>query len=229
MQDHFDNTAELEEALEKKGKYAELETVRAVAELAQIHFVRQHRPLGLGHAVGVARRHIGDEPFAVLLPDDLLEGSAGLIGMIDVFEAHAASVIALVEVTREEIGSLGSVSPETISPGLHRVLDIIEKPDPDNAPSLLAVIGRYVFTPEIFDALDRTEPGVGGEIQLTDAIGLLNADQPVLGYELPVRRFDMGKKLDYLKTTVEVALTHPELADDFREYLTEVARREGLT
>jgi UTP--glucose-1-phosphate uridylyltransferase len=111
---------------------------------------------------------------------------------------------------------------------LYRVLDIVEKPALGTAPSDLSVVGRYVFTPEIFDAIEATEPGVGGEIQLTDAIGLLNATQPVLGYELPVRRFDMGKKLDYVKTTVEMALVHPELGDDFRAFLAEVARREGL-
>lgn len=228
MQDHFDVTLELEEALEKKGRQAELAAVRQVTDLAQVHFVRQHEPLGLGHAVAVARRHVGDEPFAVLLPDDLLESPVGLGGMVDAFTRHATSVIALVRVPIEQISQLGSVRPEPVEDRLVRVLDIVEKPAPEEAPSNLAVIGRYVFTPEIFDAIERTEPGVGGEIQLTDAIGILNREQGVHGYELPVRRFDMGKKLDYLRTTVEVALTHPELGDDFRAYLAEVARREGL-
>jgi UTP--glucose-1-phosphate uridylyltransferase len=228
MADHFDRTIELEEALEKKGRQAELDAVRQVAELAQVHFVRQHEPLGLGHAVSVARRHVGNQPFAVLLPDDLVESAAGLQGMIAAHEAHAASVIGLMRATPEELTQLGCIRPERIDERLHRVLDIVEKPPLGTAPSDLSVVGRYVFTPEIFDAIEATEPGVGGEIQLTDAIGLLNTTQPVLGYELPVRRFDMGKKLDYVKTTVEVALLHPELADDFRAYLAEVARREGL-
>jgi UTP--glucose-1-phosphate uridylyltransferase len=228
MADHFDRTLELEEALEKKGKQAELDQVRQVAELAQVHFVRQPEPLGLGHAVAVARRHVGDRPFAVLLPDDLVESAEGLRGMIAAHEEHAASVIGLMRATPEELTQLGCIRPEAIADRLYRILEIVEKPPLGTAPSELSVVGRYVFTPEIFDAIDATEPGVGGEIQLTDAIGLLNATQAVLGYELPVRRFDMGKKLDYVKTTVELALLHPELADDFRTFLAEVARREGL-
>jgi len=228
MADHFDHTKELEEALEKKGKIAELEAVRAVSRLAEVHLVRQHEPLGLGHAVACGRRHVGDEPFAVLLPDDLVESPAGLQGMVAAHEAHGASVIGLMRATPEELTQLGSIDPEPMGELLYRVKAIVEKPPLGTAPSELSVIGRYVFTPEIFDAIDATEPGVGGEIQLTDAIGILNRSQPVLGYELPVRRFDMGKKLDYLKTIVEVALTHPELGDEFRDYLTEVARREGL-
>jgi UTP--glucose-1-phosphate uridylyltransferase len=228
MADHFDTTRELEEALQKKGKVAELEAVQAVAELAQIHFVRQHEPLGLGHAVSVGRRHVGREPFAVLLPDDVVEGPAGLQGLIAAHDEHDATVIGLMRANPEDLTQLGCIRPEPLGNDLYRVLDIVEKPSIDDQPSDLAVIGRYVFTPEIFDAIDETEPGVGGEIQLTDAIGILNRSQPVLGYELPVRRFDMGKKLDYLKTTVEVALTHPELSADFRAYLTEVAQREGL-
>lgn len=228
MADHFDTTLELEEALEKKGKVAELAAVRAVSQLAQIHFVRQHAPLGLGHAVGIARRHVGHEPFAVLLPDDLVESSAGLQGLVAAHDRHGSTVIGLMRATPEELTQLGCIDPEPMGDDLYRIRSIVEKAPIGEQPSELAVIGRYVFTPEIFDAIDATEPGVGGEIQLTDAIGILNESQPVLGYELPVRRFDMGKKLDYLKTTVEVALTHPELAGDFREYLAEVARREGL-
>ena len=192
------------------------------------HFTRQGAPLGLGHAVGVARDHVGDEPFAVLLPDDLLDDPAGLAGMLTTFEERGGSVIALVEYTAEQITSLGAVDPEPLDDLIYRIRGIVEKPPLGTAPSNFAVVGRYVFTPQLFDALDETEPGVGGEIQLTDAIGLLNETQPVFGYELPVRRFDIGKKLDYLKTTVELALSHPQLGDDFRAFLAEVAAREDL-
>jgi UTP--glucose-1-phosphate uridylyltransferase len=228
MADHFDRTSELEDALEAKGRSADAQAIRQVSELAQVHFVRQHEALGLGHAVAVARRHVGDQPFAVLLPDDLLESPAGLSAMIAAHAEHGGSIIGLMQATPEELTQLGCIRGEPVAERLHRVLDIVEKPPLGEAPSDLSVVGRYVFTPQIFDAIDATEPGVGGEIQLTDAIGILNRSQPVLGYDLPVRRFDMGKKLDYLKTIVEVALTHPELADDFRSYLAEVADREGL-
>jgi UTP--glucose-1-phosphate uridylyltransferase len=228
LQDHFDRTTELEEALEGKGKTAELEAVRRISDLAQVHFVRQHEPLGLGHAVGVARNHVGDEPFAVLLPDDIIEHPTGLQAMIAAHEERQASVIALVEVTLQQIASLGAVDPEQVDERLYRVRRIVEKPAPEDAPSNLAVIGRYVFTPQIFDALDRTTPGVGGEIQLTDAIAILNETQPVYGWRLAERRFDTGKKLDYLQTIVEVALEHPEVSGPFRDYLAEVAKREGL-
>lgn len=228
LQDHFDTTAELEEALERKGKTAELEAVRRVVELADVHFVRQHQPLGLGHAIGCARHHVGDHSFAVLLPDDLIESPSGLQRMIAAHDEHDASVIALVEVTPEQIVSLGAVRPEPVSERLVRVHDIVEKPAPGTAPSNLAIIGRYVFTPQIFEALDRTEPGVGGEIQITDAIALLNEEQPVYGWQLEERRFDTGKKLDYLQTVVEYALAHGEVGPAFRDYLAEVARREGL-
>jgi UTP--glucose-1-phosphate uridylyltransferase len=228
MADHFDRTVELEDALAAKGKTAELDAVRAVSDLAQIHFVRQHEPLGLGHAVAVARRHVGDRPFAVLLPDDLVESPAGLRGMIAAYDEHDSAVIGLMKATPEELTQLGCIRSEPVDERLHRVLDLVEKPPLGTAPSELSVIGRYVFPPEIFDAIDKTDPGVGGEIQLTDAIALLNQTQPVYGYELPVRRFDMGKKLDYVKTTVEVALNHPEIGAEFRAYLADVARREEL-
>jgi UTP--glucose-1-phosphate uridylyltransferase len=228
LQDHFDRTLELEQALEEKGKLDELEAVRRVSQLAEVHYVRQHEALGLGHAVSVARRHVGDEPFAVLLPDDLIEAPSGLRSMIAAHDEHQASVIALVEVSRQAIAALGAVDPEPVTDHLCRVKSIVEKPKPEEAPSTLAVIGRYVFTPEIFDALDRTEPGVGGEIQLTDAIALLNQTQAVYGWRLDERRFDTGKKFTYLQTIVEYALLNPELGGQFRDYLAEVAKREGL-
>jgi UTP--glucose-1-phosphate uridylyltransferase len=218
--DHFDRLMGLEAALEAKGKTAELAMVRGLAELCDIHFVRQGVALGLGHAIGVAEKHVGGEPFAVLLGDDVqVDGGALLRGMIDTHEAQQGSVIALLEVEPDEISSYGCIDPIPIRDNLYGFERIVEKPAPDEAPSNLAVIGRYVFTPDIFDAIRDTEPGVGGEIQITDAIGLLNKTQPVTGYSFREGRYDCGKPLDYLKATVEIACMRDDLGPAFREYL----------
>lgn len=218
--DHFDRLMGLEAALEAKGKTAELEMVRGLAELCDIHFVRQGVALGLGHAVGVAERHVGDEPFAVLLGDDVqVDGGALLRGMIETHEAQQGSVIALLEVEPDEISSYGCIDPIPIRDNLYGFERIVEKPSAEEAPSNLAVIGRYVFTPDIFDAIRQTEPGVGGEIQITDAIGLLNQTQPVTGFSFKEGRYDCGKPLDYLKATVEIACMRDDLGPAFKEYL----------
>lgn len=218
--DHFDRLMGLEAALEAKGKTAELEMVRGLAELCDIHFVRQGVALGLGHAVGIAERHVGDEPFAVLLGDDVqVDGGALLRGMIETHEAQQGSVIALLEVEPDEISSYGCIDPIPIRDNLYGFERIVEKPSAEEAPSNLAVIGRYVFTPDIFDAIRQTEPGVGGEIQITDAIGLLNQTQPVTGFSFKEGRYDCGKPLDYLKATVEIACMRDDLGPAFKEYL----------
>ena len=218
--DHFDRLMGLEAALEAKGKTAELEMVRGLAELCDIHFVRQGVALGLGHAIGVAEKHVGGEPFAVLLGDDVqVDGGALLRGMIETHEAQQGSVIALLEVEPDEISSYGCIDPIPIRDNLFGFERIVEKPAPDEAPSNLAVIGRYVFTPEIFEAIRKTEPGVGGEIQITDAIGLLNQTQPVTGFSFREGRYDCGKPLDYLKATVEIACMRDDLGPAFRAYL----------
>jgi UTP--glucose-1-phosphate uridylyltransferase len=218
--DHFDRLMGLEAALEAKGKTAELEMVRGLAELCDIHFIRQGVALGLGHAIGIAERHVGGEPFAVLLGDDVqVDGGALLRGMIETHEAQHGSVIALLEVEPDEISSYGCIDPIPIRDNLYGFERIVEKPAPGEAPSNLAVIGRYVFTPQIFEAIRETEPGVGGEIQITDAIGLLNQTQPVTGYSFRDGRYDCGKPLDYLKATVEIACMRDDLGPAFREYL----------
>lgn len=218
--DHFDRLGGLEAALEQKGKAAELDLVRGLAELCEVHFVRQGEALGLGHAIGVAERHVGDEPFAVLLGDDIqVDDGALLSGMIRTHEQQEGSVIALLEVEPGEISSYGCIDPLPIRDNLYGFERIVEKPAPEEAPSNLAVIGRYVFTPEIFDAIRDTKPGVGGEIQLTDAIGLLNQTQPVTGYAFREGRYDCGKPLDFLKATVEIACMRDDLGPAFREYL----------
>jgi UTP--glucose-1-phosphate uridylyltransferase len=218
--DHFDRLAGLEAALEAKGKTAELEVVRGLAELADIHFIRQGVAKGLGHAIGMARKHVGDRPFAVMLGDDIqVDGGALLKGMIAAHEERQGSVIATLEVEPDEISSYGCIDPVPLHDNLYGFEEIVEKPQPEDAPSNLAVIGRYVFTPEIFQAIDDTPPGVGNEIQITDAIGLLNRTQPVTAYAFREGRYDCGKPLDYLKATVEIGCMRDDLGPAFREYL----------
>jgi UTP--glucose-1-phosphate uridylyltransferase len=225
IEDHFDRSVELEVELENRGKLEELKQVRALAELADIHYVRQGEPLGLGHAVSVARKHVRDAPFAVLLADDIMDERSSLLeSMIAAQERTGSSVIALMEVGPSDISKYGAARVESRDDGLLRVTEVVEKPRPEVAPSNLAVMGRYVFTPEIFDAIERLEPGVGGELQLTDAIGLLLADQDVLGFPFDRGRYDTGNKLDYLRATVELASRRSDLGPAFREYLEDFVR-----
>jgi UTP--glucose-1-phosphate uridylyltransferase len=220
IEDHFDRNFELEHYLEQSSKLELLADVQLVNDLADIHYIRQRDPLGLGHAVGVAREHVGDEPFAVILGDDIMvDGGALLRSMIAVHDAEQASVLALLEVAPDEISAYGCATSDEVGPGLHRVRDVVEKPRAADAPSNLAVIGRYVFTPAIFDALDRIAPGVGGELQLTDAIGLLIADEPVFGRVFADGRYDIGQKLDFLRANIEIALSRPDLAPELTGYL----------
>jgi len=229
IEDHFDRNFELEFYLEQGKKNEELEMVQAINEMADIHYIRQRDPLGLGHAVSVARQHVGSEPFAVLLGDDIMVDNAKLLrSMLDVYERYGRSVVAVLEVARDDIKNYGCVSPETMEENLVRIRSIVEKPKPEDAPSNLAVIGRYVFTPEIFDALDRITPGAGGELQLTDAISLLLQTQTVFGYAFETGRYDIGKKIDFLRATVELALDRPDLGDEFRAFLADLVQRRKI-
>ncbi|MDQ1417513.1 MAG: UTP--glucose-phosphate uridylyltransferase [Acidimicrobiaceae bacterium] len=229
LEDHFDRSFELEYYLEQAGKFDQLKEMREIAEMANIHYVRQGEPRGLGHAVLVAREHVGDQPFVVMLGDDIMHERAGVLdSMLDVFERRRGAVVALKEVDPQEIQFYGCATPEAIDDHLVRILDIVEKPAVESAPSNLAVMGRYVFPPSIFDALDQVQPGSGDEIQLTDAIKLLLADEAVYGWTFRHGRFDVGNKLDYLRATVELALEREDLGPGFRAFLAGVARREGL-
>ena len=220
IEDHFDRVPELEFELEAKGKQSDLDDVRALTDLADIHFVRQGQALGLGHAVGMARKHVGDQPFAVMLGDDMMVDDATLLrSMIDIHDQRQASVLALLEVPPQDISAYGCVAAETVEDNLVRISGIVEKPAPEDAPSNLAVVGRYVLTPDIFDALDETEPGVGGEIQLTDAIASLVETSEVFGRPFDRGRYDIGKKIDFLRATVELALARDDLGPDFRRFL----------
>ena len=229
LEDHFDRSFELEYALQQSGKTDMLKEMEAIADMAAIHYVRQGEPRGLGHAVSVARAHVGSEPFAVMLGDDIMvETSTVLEEMIDVYERYGRSVIALKEFPREEISAYGCVRPESVGDRLVRIQGIVEKPRPEEAPSTLAVMGRYVFTPEIFDALEDVQPGHGGEIQLTDAIAILLGDQTVYGYTFDEGRYDIGKKLDYLRATVELAIEREDLGPEFRQFLADLVQRKKL-
>jgi len=229
IEDHFDRNLELERFLEDKQKFDELKRIRQISDMAEVHYIRQKEALGLGHAVSVAQAHVGDEPFVVMLGDDLVHPSEPLLGeMLRAHDTFGRSVIAAMEVSKQEISMYGCIQPEPFEEDLVRILSIIEKPSPEEAPSNLAVIGRYVLTPEIFDALRRTTPGRGGEIQLTDAINLLAQEQAVYAYRFEGRRFDVGNPFDYLKATVELGAERDDLGPEFRAWLAQYVQREKL-
>lgn len=223
IEDHFDISFELESALSKKGSTALIQQVHAISELADIAYIRQKEQLGLGHAVLVTRHLVGDEPFAVILSDDLIDSEVPCLRqMIDVFERYGGSVLAVERVPHHTVGSYGVISAEKIDDRIYRVNDLVEKPDPDEAPSDLAIVGRYILTPEIFACLERTGPGKGGEIQLTDGLKALLKEQPIYAYEFEGKRYDGGSKIGFLKATVEMALKREDLAEEFRAYLREL-------
>jgi len=229
IEDHFDREPELEAVLEEKGKHDLLKQVQALADLADIHFVRQHEPLGLGHAVATARPHVGNESFAVLLGDDVMVDDAALLrSMIEIHDREQASVIALLEVAPDEISAYGSAEVDPVDDDVFRLRSVVEKPKPEDAPSNLAVIGRYVLRPSIFEALDRIEPGAGGELQLTDAIGVLLREETVLGRRFVHGRYDAGMKVDFLRANLELALDRPDLGPDVEAMLLEIVRKRGL-
>jgi UTP--glucose-1-phosphate uridylyltransferase len=230
IEDHFDRSIELEHFLESKGKFEELKQVREITDMASIHYIRQRDPLGLGHAVSVAEDHVGGEPFAVLLGDDIMAESNPLLSeMLRVHERYGRSVLAAMEVAREEIRLYGCIEPEFVEDDrLARVLSVVEKPEPENAPSNLAAIGRYVLTPEIFDALRNLEPGVGGEIQLTDAINALAQQQAVYAHVFEGGRFDVGNKLDYMKAMIELAIDREDVGKELKRWLADLVQRKKL-
>lgn len=229
IEDHFDKNYELESELERKGKTDLLKIVREVVPAnVTCVYVRQPEALGLGHAVLCAKPVVGDEPFAVILADDLINNSGNCVlgQMISVYNDHHASILGVEEVPAEETEKYGIVDPGDTDGRVSQVNSIVEKPLPEEARSNLAVVGRYVLTPSIFKHLEKIPRGAGGEIQLTDAIEQLLGDEQVLAYRFEGKRYDCGSKLGYLQATVEFALEHPELRDDFRDYLvTEFGQR----
>lgn len=228
--DHFDKAYELEAELEKYNKSAMLDIVRNILPPGvNCIYIRQADPLGLGHAVLCARAAVGPEPFAVLLADDLIDGARGgcLKQMVEVYEQRGGSVIAVQPVPREETNRYGIVKTNKIADHVGRIETMVEKPRPDQAPSNLAVVGRYILTPAIFDMLETVGRGSGGEIQLTDGIAKLLDREYVYSYEFDGKRYDCGSKIGYLEATVEYALKHPELKDDFAAYLDALVGRNG--
>lgn len=220
IEDHFDIAFELEALLYEKGKDAELAQVRDLAEMVNIFYVRQKQALGLGHAILCARDFVGDEPFAVLLGDDIIDAPRPCLAqLLDVYKKYRGPVLALEQVPMESISSYGCVKATMLSERVYEVTDLVEKPKREDAPSDLAIIGRYVLTPEIFPILEKQEPGKGGEIQITDAILKLSKDEAIYGCCFEGVRHDCGDKLGFLKATVDLALKREEFNDNFREYL----------
>ncbi len=224
IEDHFDHSYELEHLLESKGDIEMLRRVRQIGDMAQISYVRQKEQLGLGHAVLMAKELVGHEPFAVILSDDVVVGDRPAIGQL--IEAHRAthgSIVAVMEVPPDDVGRYGVIDADPQPVGgdqrLYRLRGLVEKPDPGSAPSNLAIIGRYVLTPKIFEKLEQTPRGAGGEIQLTDAIEALMADQDVFAYAFEGKRYDAGTTMGWLQASVELALERQDIGAEFRRYL----------
>jgi len=220
IENHFDISFELEQLLKEKGKIELFEQIRAISDIAQISYTRQKQALGLGHAIYQSKAFVGDEPFAALLADDVVDSKRpALAQMMNVYEKFGAPVIATMQVAGEAISRFGVIDAEEVEPGIYRIRDLVEKPRFEDAPSDLAIIGRYIFTPEIFSAIESTKPGAGGEIQITDAMRILLQKQPIYALKLDGVRHDAGDKLGFLIATVEYALKRDDLSKPFREYL----------
>jgi UTP--glucose-1-phosphate uridylyltransferase len=223
IEDHFDRSFELEHILQKKGNAELVGKLKSISDLADISYIRQKEQLGLGHAILVTRELIGDEPFAVFLPDDLIQAKVpAMQQMIEVYNRYQHSVIAVQPVAKEDTKAYGIIKPKQLEDGVYKVLSLVEKPDPKDAPSNLAIVGRYILTPEIFAMLDKTLPGKGGEIQLTDGLKLLLEKQPIYAYQFEGTRYDTGMPLGFLKASIEFALNRPDIGATFREYLRQL-------
>lgn len=224
IEDHFDKAYELEAELASHGKIKLLKEIRSLLpDNLHYSYVRQSEALGLGHAVLCARPLVGDEPFAVVLADDLIDADVPVLKqMIDLYGQHGNSVVGVQNVPLEQTSQYGIVRPQSMGVRIHRVIDIVEKPQPKDAPSTLGVVGRYIFTPQIFDRLEHVKPGTGGEIQLTDAIAAMLDSDPVLAYEFKGRRYDCGCKLGYLEASVVYGLKHPAIAESFGDFITQL-------
>lgn len=223
IEDHFDRSVELELELEKSGKEEYLKMVQDIADMANVHYIRQKQPRGLGHAVLVARQFIGNEPFAVLLGDDVVVAQQPCIGqMIEQFDKKQASILGVQTVPKEMVNKYGIIAGNQVGERLYRVEDMVEKPAIDKAPSQVAVLGRYIIKPEIFDYLETQDAGCGGEIQLTDALRRMAKDQEVYAYDFKGHRYDVGSKIGFLQANIEFALRNEELKEQMKEYLDDL-------
>lgn len=228
IQDHFDKSVELELELESKGKTELLEEVRRISNMVQIHYVRQIEPKGLGHAVLCAKSFIGNEPFAVLLGDDIVYSEKPCLQqMIETYDEYKTSILGVQEVPESEVNKYGIVDGKFIEDRVYKVKDLVEKPAVEDAPSNVAILGRYIINPAIFEILENTKPGKGGEIQLTDALKELAKKEAMYAYVFEGRRYDVGDKEGFLEATVEYALRNPELKDDFLTYLEKIVAERG--
>lgn len=224
IEDHFDKSVELEYSLFAKGKKALLEEVKAISELADIHFIRQKEPLGLGHAIGCARQFVGDEPFAVLLGDDIMVSDPpALAQMIHLYERTGKQIVGVGEVRAEEVSKYGIIASDGAADRVHQVIDLIEKPSEAEAPSRTAVMGRYILKPSIFPILDQLERGAGGEYQLTDALKEVSYNGDLLALELEGRRYDIGDQFGYIQAILEIGLMRRDLQPMLRPYLQQLA------
>ncbi|MDU7111603.1 MAG: UTP--glucose-1-phosphate uridylyltransferase, partial [Clostridium perfringens] len=230
IEDHFDRNVELEMELEKSGKTELLDLVRDISDMVDIHHIRQKEPRGLGHAIYCAKTFVGDEPFAILLGDDVVynEEKPCLKQLIDCYNEYRTSVLGVQTVPEENVSKYGIVNGKHIEGRVYKVKGLVEKPSPEEAPSNVAILGRYIVTPRIFDILENTKPGKGGEIQLTDALLELMSEEAMYAYDFEGRRYDVGDKLGFLEATVEYALRRPDLRDGFIDYLRELSATENI-
>ncbi|MBP1934976.1 UTP--glucose-1-phosphate uridylyltransferase GalU [Ammoniphilus resinae] len=229
IEDHFDHSFELEQNLLEKGKLDLLDEVQKSSKMVDIHYIRQKEPKGLGHAIWCARKFIGNEPFAVLLGDDIVKAEKPCLRqMIEQYERYRASVIGVQHVPDDEVSRYGIVDAKQLDERFFSVNNLVEKPKRENAPSNLAIMGRYILSPRIFDVLDNQEPGAGGEIQLTDAIAQLNRFEQVYAYDFEGTRYDVGEKLGFIKTQVEFALEREELRGDLLKFFESLLEQETL-
>lgn len=226
IEDHFDKSVELEMELESKGKYDLLEEVQHISNMVNIHYIRQKEPKGLGHAIYCAKSFIGNEPFAVLLGDDIVYGEKPCLRqMIDIYNEYKTTVLGVQEVDIKDVSKYGIVAGKHIEDRVHKVQNLVEKPAPDEAPSNIAILGRYIINPAIFEILEHTQPGKGGEIQLTDALKVLAQKEAMYAYIFEGRRYDVGDKQGFLEATIEFALRRDDLRDDFLKYLQQLTEQ----
>ncbi|KNY30324.1 UTP--glucose-1-phosphate uridylyltransferase GalU [Pseudobacteroides cellulosolvens] len=223
IEDHFDKSYELEEELRKKEKQDLLAQVQDISNLVDIHYIRQKEPKGLGHAIYCAKSFIGNEPFAVLLGDDIVNSEVPCLKqMISIYNEYKTTVLGVQHVPQEDVPKYGIVSCKQVDDRVYKVKDLVEKPDIENAPSNIAILGRYIISPHIFEFLESATPGKGGEIQLTDALKSLISNEAIYAYDFEGKRYDVGNRLGFLEATVEYALTRDDIKDDFKTYLTKV-------
>jgi len=225
IEDHFDKSYELEHKLRESGNQEALEEVQRIASMADIFYIRQKEQMGLGHAILCAKKHVGNEPFAVMLGDDIVVNERPCIGqLVDVHEDYGASVVGVEKVPASKISKYGVISGKRVKDSIFKIDDLVEKPSPSEAPSDLAIIGRYVFEPEIFDYLERIGPGKGGEYQLTDAMRLLCRKKGLYGLRFSGRRFDIGSKADWIRATIELSMDREDISEELRSALKKARR-----